>query len=265
MNLIEDELKLYQSRVQKNIQAVSNGSSEIAKQIKEAEQENLQLNQVLVKLQQKATSGAIKKLFEFVDLELEALSTKNTIAEVRAAYLQTIDKGINAEKNYFKTLIRDFELFAMEFNNSNLTMKSLDMQSIEQEAQKKATFKATDYSRAETRLVEEGGWSSDDKYETYYPHKKDQLDFDRKLREFTAVVKREGRTLYKAYIDGVVEKCNNFFTITSENIDVKKNNTIHRLKCYENRKTEKDKILAALNSQLNEIKNVQVELNKFSD
>ena len=46
--------------------------------------------------------------------------------------------------------------------------------------------------------------------------KKDQLDFDRKLREFTAVVKREGRTLYKAYIDGVVEKCNNFFTITSE-------------------------------------------------
>ena len=60
----------------------------------------------------------------------------------------------------------------MEFNNSNLTMKSLDMQSIEQEAQKKATFKATDYSRAETRLVEEGGWSSDDKYETYYPHKK---------------------------------------------------------------------------------------------
>ena len=62
MNLIEDELKLYQSRVQKNIQAVSNGSSEIAKQIKEAEQENLQLNQVLVKLQQKATSGAIKKI-----------------------------------------------------------------------------------------------------------------------------------------------------------------------------------------------------------
>ena len=78
-------------------------------------------------------------------------------------------------------------------------------------------------------------------------------------------MKREGRTLYKAYIDGVVEKCNNFFTITSENIDVKKNNTIYRLKCYENRKTEKDKILAALNSQLNEIKNVQVELNKFSD
>lgn len=265
MGLIEGELKLYQSRVQKDIQAVSNGSSEIERQIKEAEQENLQLNQVLVKLQQKATSGAIKKLFEFVDPELEALSTKKTITEVRAAYLQTIDKGINAEKNYFKTLIRDFELFAMEFNNSNLTMKSLDMQSIEQEAQKKATFKATDYSRAETRLVEEGGWSSDDKYETYYPHKKNQLDFDRKLREFTAVVKREGRTLYKAYIDGVVEKCNNFFTITSENIDVKKNNTIYRLKCYENRKTEKDKILAALNSQLNEIKNVQVELNKFSD
>ena len=265
MGLIEGELKLYQSRVQKDIQAVSNGSSEIERQIKEAEQENLQLQQVLGKLQQKATPGAIKKLFDFVDPELEALSKKNTIAEVRAAYLQTIDKGINAEKNYFKTLIRDFELFAMEFNNSNLTMKSLDMQSIEQEAQKKATFKATDYSRAETRLVEEGGWSSDDKYETYYPHKKDQLDFDRKLREFTAVVKREGRTLYKAYIDGVVEKCNNFFTITSENIDVKKNNTIYRLKCYENRKTEKDKILAALNSQLNEIKNVQVELNKFSD
>lgn len=263
MNLIEGELKLYQSRVQKDIQAVSNGSSEIERQIKEAEQESLQLNQVLVKLQQKATPGAIKKLFEFVDKELEALSTKETIAEVRAAYLQTIDKGINAEKNYFKTLIRDFELFAMEFSNSNLTMKSLDMQSIEQEAQKKATSEDTDYSRVETRLVEKGGWSSDDKYETFYPHKK--VNFERKLREFTAVVKREGRTLYKAYIDGVIEKCNNFFTITSENIDVKKNNTIYRLKCYENRKTEKDEMLAALNSQLNEIKNVQVELNKFSD
>lgn len=141
MNLIEDELKLYQSRVQKDIQAVSNGSSEIAKQIKEAEQENLQLNQVLVKLQQKATSGAIKKIFEFVDPELEALSTKKTITEVRAAYLQIIDKGINVEKNYFETLIRDFELFAREFSNSNLTMKSLDMQYIEQEAQKKLHLK----------------------------------------------------------------------------------------------------------------------------
>ena len=265
MNLIEDELKLYQSRVQKDIQAVSNGSSEIAKQIKEAEQENLQLNQVLVKLQQKATSGAIKKLFEFVDPELEALSTKKTITEVRAAYLQIIDKGINVEKNYFETLIRDFDLFAREFSNSNLTMKSLDMQYIEQEAKKKATSKVTDYSRAEKRLVEEGGWSSDDKYETYYPHEKDQIDFDRKLREFTAVVKRDGRTLYKAYIYGVVEKCNNFLTITSENVDFKKNNTINRLKCYENCKTEKDKVLAVLNSHLNEIKNVQIELDKFSD
>lgn len=63
----------------------------------------------------------------------------------------------------------------------------------------------------------------------------------------------------------LLKNATTFFTITSENIDVKKNNTIHRLKCYENRKTEKDKILAALNSQLNEIKNVQVELNKFSD
>lgn len=265
MNLIEDELKLYESRVQKDIQAVSNGSSEIEKQIKEAEQEDLQLKQVLVKLQQKATPGAIKKLFEFVDLELEALSTKKTITEVRAAYLQIIDKGINAEKNYFETLIRDFKLFAEEFSNSNLTMKSLDMQSIEQEAQKKATSKVTDFSRAEKKLVKKGGLSSADKYEIYYPHKKDQLDFDRKLREFTAVVKREGRTHYKAYIAGVVEKCNNFFTITSETIDVKKNNTIYRLKYYENRKTEKDKMLAALNSHLNEIKNVQAELHKFSD
>lgn len=144
-------------------------------------------------------------------------------------------------------------------------MKSLDMQSIEQEAQKKATSKVTDFSRAEKKLVKKGGLSSADKYEIYYPHKKDQLDFDRKLREFTAVVKREGRTHYKAYIAGVVEKCNNFFTITSETIDVKKNNTIYRLKCYENRKTEKDKMLAALNSHLNEIKNVQAELHKFSD
>ena len=265
MNLIEEELKSYQFRVQKDIKAVSNGSSEIAKQIKEAEQENLQLQQVLVKLQQKATPGAIKKIFEFVDTELEALSTKKTIAEVRAAYLKIIDKGINAEKNYFEALIKDFELFAKEFNNSNLTMKSLDMQYIEQEAQMKATSKVTDYSRSEKKLVSKGGWSSDDKYETYYPHKKDQVDFDRKLREFTAVVKREGRIHYKAYIDGVVEKCKNFLTITSNNVDVKKNNTIYRLKCYENCKTEKDKLLAVLNSHLNEIKKVQIELNKFSD
>ena len=98
MNLIEDELKLYQSRVQKDIQAVSNGSSEIAKQIKEAEQENLQLNQVLVKLQQKATSGAIKKLFEFVDPELEALSTKKTITEVRAAISKSSTKVLTQRK-----------------------------------------------------------------------------------------------------------------------------------------------------------------------
>lgn len=265
MNLIEDELKSYQFRLQKDIQAVSNGSSEIAKQIKEAEQENTDLQKVLVKLQQKATPGAIKKIFDFVDPELESLSTKNSIQEVRATYLKIINKGIDAEKNYFKTLITDFELYAKEFNNSNLTLKSLDLQNIEEQAHKTATSMVTDYSRAERKLVSRGGWSSDDQYATYYPHKKEQVDFDRKLREFTAVVKREGRTHYRAYIDGVQKKCENFLQIASKNVDDKKDNTIKRLRGYESEKAAKDQTIANLNSHLDNVKKVQSELDQYAE
>lgn len=262
MILIEEDLKSNEFRLEQEITAVSNGSEGVNKLIQEVEKEHSKLENIFLKLQQKTTPGAIKKIFSFVDEELEALSSKKSIQEVRAAYLQIRNKGLDAEEKYFKALINDFEAFSNQFENQNVKFNNIDLDAIERDAQKMATESVIDYSRAEKKLVKKGGFSSDDEYRDIYPYKKDKVDFDRKLREFIAVVKKEGREHYRAYIEGSVAKANYFFLISKQSIEEKKSSYIVRLQELNNNKY---KALSDLKIQLSEIRKALDEINKYSE
>lgn len=262
MEMIEGELKANEFRLQQEIKAVSNGPEGINKRIQEVEDEHRQLESILVKLQQKTTPGTIKNCFSFVDEELEALSSKSTIQEVRAAYLETLNKGLSAEENYFKTLICDFSEFAKDFENLNLKIDSIDLEAIERKAKELATKQVTDYSRSEEKLVKKGGLSSRDKYQTIYPYTKDEVDLKRKLREFVAMVKKQGREHNQAFINGNIAKASCFFNIAKQSIDERKSLYIARLKQLEN---DKHKALTELKSQLNIVQEVKKAINQYAD
>lgn len=265
LNLIEGELNLYDETLRSNIQAVSNGQEGIDKAIEGIKKEDANLNLALVKVQQKVTPAAIKKAFEFVDKDLSVLSELQTITEVRTAYLQIIQKGLSAEQEFFKTLIKEFGKFANDFTNSDLTFRSIDFDDIEREAQKKATSKVTDYSRSEKKLVKEGGFSSDDQYETIYPHKKDKVDFDKKLREFKTLVIKEGRQHTKSYIEGIENKSAEFFTIVKSDIDNKSAENIKRLESYASQLDKQKELLNYMENDLKAIHLAQANLKKLSD
>lgn len=153
MELIETDLQSNKTRLKQEIEAVCNGPEGINKRIKIVDKEYTEIQTALLKLQQKTTKGSIKKIFEFVEEDLENLSSKATIQEVRAAYLEITNKGLKAEEEYFKELISDFKKYANDFSQNNTSFITLDLNAIEQQAHKNATTQVTDYSRAEKKLV----------------------------------------------------------------------------------------------------------------
>lgn len=265
MSLIKAELITYGVALRKDIQAVSNGQAAIDKQIKEAEEEGRRLNLALVKVQQKATPGAIESTFKFIDSELQQLSKLASISEVRTKYLQIIKEGLSKQKEFFEVLKADFSRHVGQFESTSVTFKSLDLDELERRAKDKATKDVTDYSRSERRLVEEGGWSSDDKYETYYPHTKKETDFEQKRREFTALVITEGRNHSRSFQQGLKVKVKEFFDIVSKSIEEKTRATIERLKKYKQRMADSEALLKELRANLAEVESLLSELKKLED
>lgn len=265
MSLIKAELTTYGMTLRKDIQAVSNGQTEIDRQIKEAEKEKRRLNLALVKVQQKATPGAIESTFKFIDTELQQLSKLASIGEVRTKYLQIIKEGLSKQKEFFEALKADFARHVGQFDFTSVTFRSLDLDDLERKANDKATNDVTDFSRAEIRLVKEGGWSSDAEYETYYPHTKKQTDFEQKRREFTALVVQEGRWHGKAFQEGIKVKVKEFFDIVSKSIEEKTSATIERLKNYKQLMANSEVLLEGLRAKLAEVERQLMELKKFEN
>ena len=108
----------------------------------------------------------------------------------------------------------------------------------------------TDYSRAEKKVVKEGGFSASDQYAIYYPHTKDQTDFDQKLRGFVVMVKQEGRKYQKAFRKGTIKKAAEFFKICKESIEKRKTRYEARLQKLKNTQNVK---IEELESQLSEV------------
>lgn len=265
LSMIKEELQTYGLSLSKDIMAVSSGQAEIDKQIKEAEIERTNLNLALVKVQQKATPGAIENSFKFIDTELQKLSQLPSIGEVRTKYLQIINEGLRAEKEFFKTLVTEFSHFVGEFETESVTFKSLDFNNLEREAKNKATSQVTDYSRSEEKLVSKGGWSEDDEYETVYPYTKEKVDFDKKRKEFTSLVIKEGRKHSNTFKEGLKVRVKEFFTATSTSIKEKTDSTIKRLNDYKSKLSNNNEVLAELRSKLNAVEMALNELKKLED
>lgn len=261
MSLIEEELKHYYARLESDKKAISEGSSEIEKQIKRAEEEEKQLNTALNKLKQKAAPGVIKAKFEPFKEEFSKLSDKKSIEEVRTSYLQIKDKGILAEKKLFETLKNDFKNYISEFNNQNLIFQSLDLDELESKAERKSTKIIKGDPVRET--IKEAGFSSPAQYKITYPNSRTEIDFNKKRREFTALVIKEGRALCDSFAKDVEDKANNFIKCGEQNIKKKKTNTINRLKCLEQNQANKKEIIKSLDEHLDAIKSVKNAIEKY--
>ena len=255
MNAIEQECKTYGVQLEKDIKAVSSGKEEIEKQQEAAKEEKVQLDIALGKIQQKASPAEVKRYFKFIDQELLELSKKPSINEVRTAYLQIYNNSVAAEKDFFKTLINEFSTFAHDFNNEHLTFNTLDLDALEQEAEKEASTEVTDMDRPERVLVATHLFSSDD-YKTTYPYTKTEVDFEKKRREFTAYVVKKGRENAKTFISLTESKSQNFLKVVDQNISDKTNNTINRLEGYKQQQNQKDELVATLNNKIKEIQKV---------
>ncbi len=266
LTLINGELENYRISLRNDIQAVSNGQAAIDRQIKEAEKEGRELNLALNKVQQRVSTEALENAFKFIEPELNQLSKLASIGEIRTQYLQIIQEGLSKQKEFFEALKADFSRYVDQFETTSVTLfKSLDLDDLERKANDKATAEVTDYSRSVRKLVEKGGWSSDDKYETIYPYTKKKTDFEQKRREFAALVITEGRKHISAYKDGMKVKAREFLKIVSQTINEKTCATIERLKQYKKRMADSDTLLKELRSKLAEVECQLAELKKYED
>ena len=262
LNLIQIELESYGKSLKKDIQAVSNGKAAIDKQIQEVQKEKTQLDIALSKVRDEATPGVINETFSFVDTDLQNLSQLKSIGEVRTAYFHIIEEGLSTEKKFFSSLIGQFSAFVDNYQNTSSTFASLDFDQMEREAEQSSFV--TDRSRPEKGdKIKDGGWSGEDEYAKIYPHKK--LDFDKKRREFTALVIKKGRVQCDVFKHGLNEKINNFFNIASVNITEKTNAAICRLEGYKCDLAHEDAILADLRSKLSCVEEALSELKTFED
>lgn len=263
LSLIKSELMTYDISLRKDIRDVSNGKAAIEKRIKEAQEEERRLNLALVKVEQTATPGAIEKTFRFIDSELQQLSSLSSIDEVRTKYMQIIEDGLSAQEKFFTTLINDFSKFVGSFSNDSVTFQSLDLRELERQAQNKATTQVTDYSRSKEVVKKKS--SGRKEVTKTYPYKKDEVDFAQKRREFTALVKKEGRHITAVYTEGLKVKVKEFFDIVSSNISKKTKEAIDRLEEYKKNMADKDVILAGLCAKLADVEAHLKELKKLED
>lgn len=262
LNLIQLELESYGKSLKKDIQAVSNGKAAIDKQIQEVQKEKTQLDIALSKVRDEATPGVINERFAFVDSDLQKLSRLKSIGEVRTAYLHIIEEGLSTEKKLFSSLISKFSAFLGDFQNTSSTFASLDFDQMEREAEQTSYVIDYDAPPRQGKKIKDGGFSGDDEYEKLYPTK---LDFDKKRREFTALVIRKGRIQCTGFKKGLNEKINNFFNIASANITEKTNAAVQRLEGYKRDLAHEDAILADLCSKLSCVESALSDLKKFED
>ncbi len=260
MGTIAYECKVYGERLNNDIKATCSGREEIERQKKNVDEEKIQLNTALGELGRETSPATIKEKFKFIDDELGKLSQKKSISEVRTEYLKIIDDVLEKERKFFQGLIDRFKDHFKDhsnvFGNENSISKTLDLGALEREAEKNATSKIPDKSKPVEVLVKEHTFSRDETKVTY-PYTKDVVDFDKKRREFTALVVKEGREWSRSFINETDEKAKEFFRVVDKNIQEKTEATKKRLdklngtederkdkqKRLENKRTEVQKLV----------------------
>lgn len=254
---IERELNAFAYKLRSDIETVSSGKACIQNKIEENTREASRLQKILGQIREKATPMVVKEKFSFITDELLNLKNKKNLPAIKTAYQEIIERGKSTEREFFTSLIAEFRAYCSGFQNISIIFQSIDFESLEKDATRMATEEVVDYSRPETI---KHCCSAD---EIYYPHKKDQVNQEKQIREFLARVVNKGKTVAEKYVKGVEQKLNDFYNIVYKEIGDKEEARKKELNGYDSDISNKDSTIARLNSQLNEVNKTLDELNKL--
>lgn len=258
LETIYQEYQTYKKLLETRKEALSQGKKGIENAIAKVRQEKIQLDLALGKIQQEASK--VKETFQFLYDELFKLlqSDYSTDGGVRTAYKQIENKGIKAEHDFFQNLKDKFSNYSREFNDVNLTFESLDLDALEKQAGKKSLV--TDKERPEVVIVETHCCSPNET-KTTYPYKK--TDWAKKVREFKALVVKEGRKRIYTFIKFAQEKSENFLDVVGLDIKNKQDKEITELNNLQKDLANKDAKIAEFNCKIKVVDDAIANLNQY--
>lgn len=258
LSLIEKDLEGFTMDLQKQIEILEGGKEEIEKKKEEIQKNKIDYQIIIGKLQRYASIESAWEKFAFIDSKIADLNKETTIDRVRSAYLQIIEDVTNTEIQLFAKIEKEFNEYCKGFNKEDLTLESIDFSSLEDQAEKDSRITVTDYSRSKEELVKKGGMSSDDEYKTTYPYTKEEVDVEKKTREFTAYVIREARNAKSTFYEQLKEKINLLCEYAGNDITNKTTALEKNLTELESKSFDKDVLIEDIESRIKKLKTIKV-------
>ena len=249
ISLIMTDYKNIISKYEHEIELLNGGEAAIRKERERLTRKKNEYNLLLSKLRRSAQYSTIAKKFNFVDEELNKLSEKKSIAEVRTTYLNIMDRAIQEQKRIFESLESDFAEFCKELDPKDIVLSQIDFNSIENEAEKKSSEYVTDYSRSKTETYKTGTVSPKTHTRTTYPYTKLKVEFDKKLREFKTVVLKKARSIRDSFMTQLEKKTIILCDIVESDIEEKTKNLEKRLSEMELNLQNKIKEIESINAK----------------
>lgn len=250
LDLIRGDYEEFIKFFRYQIGVLKGGKAEIEKEKEKIKKRRIEYNNILNKLRRVASKQAISKKFDFVDTVCSTFEKLDSIPKCRTAYLSLMDDVKKVEKGLFNDLISDFKQFGSKFDNTDLVLKSIDFANLESEAEKQNTSTQTDFSRSKRVLVKEGGFSSDDEYKTTYPYTKTVVDYQKKVRDFIALVIRSVRSVKTDFMNSLTIKVEKFCNLISEEINTKLDAAEAELKVLEENLSKKVELIDELEQRI---------------
>lgn len=239
-NLIKRDCYGFKETFQKQIDLLRGGKPALEKAKKELEEKERESTFFLNSLPRKFSLDNARKRFDYFNTDLQLIGSKNSIGEIRTAYLNLIDKTNATKQEIFNELKDALKNYCNGNEATDVALSKIDLDYLEDLAEKESTEDVVDDSRPVTKLVREGGFSSDDEYKTTYPYTKKKTDFDKKRRDFATYVIREARRAMNSFYHNFDTKFNYFLSIAGNNINKELKDYGDRLKTTEAQLNERE-------------------------
>lgn len=201
------------------IDILNGGVNRIKFERGELDNKRISYNNIVKKLAEAIKIEVLLEQFAFVDEELDAMSQKKSILEVRTAYQNIMDRAVSTEKEIFGKLADDFNEYRKYFDTSAIILDQIDFESLVDSAHKESTstenvFKNERYQTGcfcnrswHTRRVKVGT--------------KEVTDEDKKLETFKTLVRKEARDRRNMLRDQLKAKSKSLCDAVAMNIDAK--------------------------------------------
>lgn len=242
ISMIHEDYMLIIEKYKKEIEILKGGQKSIDNERTLLKQKKIEYNNILNKLRQLASINPILNKFKFIDEELETLSQKKSIDEVRVAYQNTMEKALSIEHKIFKELKIEFNTFCNNYNPKDIILKQIDFETLEKEAEEK--------SRYENEVYRTGGFSSKKDTRKIYILNGREIDKEKKLREFIIYVKYKARPIKSSFYEQLNKKVENLCESVNTDINKKIAAQENRLKELEDRLIDSEQEETVINTYL---------------